>query len=71
MAFLSGTKLGSYEVVAQIGAGGMGEVYRARDGKRFAVLKTPGEEKDAAVNHVNFVVNFFDKIRRLTAPQAK
>jgi len=27
----SGTKLGSYEVVAQIGAGGMGEVYRARD----------------------------------------
>jgi len=26
-----GTKLGSYEVVSQIGAGGMGEVYRARD----------------------------------------
>ena len=26
-----GTRLGSYEVVAQIGAGGMGEVYRARD----------------------------------------
>jgi serine/threonine-protein kinase len=29
----SGTKLGSYEVVAQIGAGGMGEVYRAHDPK--------------------------------------
>jgi len=26
-----GTRLGAYEVVAQIGAGGMGEVYRARD----------------------------------------
>jgi Tol biopolymer transport system component len=26
-----GTRLGVYEVVAQIGAGGMGEVYRARD----------------------------------------
>jgi serine/threonine-protein kinase len=26
-----GTKIGSYEVVALIGAGGMGEVYRARD----------------------------------------
>ena len=26
-----GTRLGSYEVIAAIGAGGMGEVYRARD----------------------------------------
>jgi serine/threonine protein kinase/Tol biopolymer transport system component len=33
MAIPSGTKLGSYEVVAQIGAGGMGEVYRAHDAK--------------------------------------
>ena len=28
-----GTRLGAYEVVSQIGAGGMGEVYRARDTK--------------------------------------
>jgi serine/threonine protein kinase/Tol biopolymer transport system component len=33
MALASGTRLGSYEVVAQIGAGGMGEVYRAHDSK--------------------------------------
>src|SRR5271167_5073111 len=33
MAILSGTKLNSYEVVAQIGAGGMGEVYQAHDTK--------------------------------------
>src|ERR1700693_4735257 len=31
MALSAGTHLGSYEVDAQIGAGGMGEVYQARD----------------------------------------
>jgi serine/threonine protein kinase/Tol biopolymer transport system component len=33
MAIPSGTKLGSYEIFAQIGAGGMGEVYQAHDTK--------------------------------------
>src|SRR5215831_11752118 len=31
MALASGTRLGPYEVQSAIGAGGMGEVYRARD----------------------------------------
>src|SRR6266487_1483822 len=65
MALTAGTRLGPYEIVAMLGAGGMGEVYRARDPRmgREVAIKVSAErfsdrfEREvravAALNHPN------------------
>jgi len=54
MAFSLGTRLGPYEIVAPIGAGGMGEVYRARDTRldRTVAIKLLPDEFSANKNRL-------------------
>src|SRR5450755_3798263 len=56
MPLTSGTKLGPYEIRSAIGAGGMGEVYRARDtrlGREVAIKVLP-----------EFLASDTDRLRR-------
>ena len=46
MRLVPGTRLGPYEIVAELGAGGMGEVYRAKDtrlGRSVAIKVLPAD----------------------------
>ncbi len=46
MTLTRGTRLSPYEVISPIGAGGMGEVYRAKDtriGREVAIKLLPAE----------------------------
>jgi eukaryotic-like serine/threonine-protein kinase len=72
MPLSAGTKLGPYEILAPIGAGGMGEVYRARDlrlGREVAIKVSQAKFSErferearavAALNHPGFSGAGFD-----------
>jgi eukaryotic-like serine/threonine-protein kinase len=57
MALIPGTKLGPYEIQSLLGAGGMGEVYRARDTRlqrTVAIKVLPAHQSSNRDRHVRF-----------------
>src|SRR3974390_3250199 len=66
MTLSAGTKLGPFEVVAPLGAGGMGEVYRAKDtklGREVAIKVLPADVGQDAERPSRF-----NRERQLLAP---
>ena len=71
MTLAAGIKLGSYEVLAPIGAGGMGEVYQAHDtklgrdvatdGQRFLVNNPPEQSTSVPIT---VVVNWTARLKK-------
>jgi eukaryotic-like serine/threonine-protein kinase len=66
MVLSAGTRLGSYEVLAPLGDGGMGEVYRARNarlGREVAIKVLPGD----VANDLDALARFEREARAVAA----
>ena len=57
MGLTSGVRLGPYEIISSLGAGGMGEVYRARDtrlGRHVAIKVLPASDSGDLTSRARF-----------------
>ena len=76
MALAVGSRLGSHEIIGLLGAGGMGEVYRAQDtklnrqvdampdGEHVVGLTVTGvSDSHISSSQIMVVLNWFDELR--------
>lgn len=72
MAIVSGTHLGPYEILALVGTGGMGEVYRASDpklGREVAIKVLP--EASGGPKQAMIVLEWFQELKRPIASPSR
>jgi eukaryotic-like serine/threonine-protein kinase len=71
MSLSAGTRLGPYEILAPLGAGGMGEVYRARDprmGREVAIKLCAASFSDRFEREVRAVAALNHALRPPSSP---
>ena len=71
MPLPAGTRLGPYEIVSPIGAGGMGEVYRARDQRLNRIVAIKVLATRSGTSQI-YVVSFpaIEPRRAISSPSA-
>jgi len=69
MPLITGTNLGPYQVLSQLGAGGMGEVYLAEDTQKEAFFCFFMNRTDPFLDPIRDDPRFKEAMKKLDPPQ--